>query len=209
MVGIGVSAVLPAGGPKKQKEWEKSPQAYFLTKAERAAWAAIQTDEEAKKFIAAYLAQRGEKFRADLDQRITMADKYLSFGKRKGSETLRGKVVILLGPPSRIDRKDKTELGRPEAPEVGDTYSNVGPGGGSTRVRIAPTIFTFTYEVAQLPKIPNPKRLALQIEQDPSSGKEKFSDEKEARLFEEMNETLAQASKLSAPESTPQAAPAP
>lgn len=207
IVGVGVSASMLAGGLKKFKEWERSPQAYFLTKAERVAWAAIQTDGKAEKFIAAYLAQRGEKFRTELDQRIAMADKYLSFGKRKGSETLRGKVVILLGPPSKIERKDKTELGRLQEPEVGDTYSNVGPGGGSTHIRIAPTIFTFTYEEAQLPKILNPKRLVLRIEQDPSSGKEKIPDEKEAQLFEEITETLAQASALSATGVTPPAAP--
>lgn len=207
IVGIAVSATGLAGGLKKQKEWAKSPQAYFLTKAERAAWDAIQTDGEAERFIVEYLAKRGERFRAELEQRIAQADKYLSFGKKKGSETLRGRIVILLGPPSKIERKDKTELGRLQEPEVGDTYSNVGPGGGSTHIRIAPSIFTFTYEEAQLPKILSQKRLVLHIEQDPSSGKEKVVDEKEARLLEEMTETLAQASVPSTPGVIPQAAP--
>jgi hypothetical protein len=36
----------------KYKDWDKSPEAYFLTPAERAEWKKIATDEEAQKFIA-------------------------------------------------------------------------------------------------------------------------------------------------------------
>jgi len=41
-----------------------------------------------------------------LKERIVVADKYFSVGKVKGSETLRGKVIILFGPPSAIDKSD-------------------------------------------------------------------------------------------------------
>ena len=40
-----------------------------------------------------------------LADRIAVADKYFSSGETKGSETLRGKVVIVFGPPSSIERE--------------------------------------------------------------------------------------------------------
>jgi hypothetical protein len=43
----------------KNKDWDKSPEAYFLTPAERTEWKKVATDEEADKFIALYYARRG------------------------------------------------------------------------------------------------------------------------------------------------------
>jgi len=42
----------------KYKDWDKGPEAYFLTSAERADWKNVQTDEDAEKFIAVYYAKR-------------------------------------------------------------------------------------------------------------------------------------------------------
>src|SRR5262249_35706429 len=88
----------------KYRSWDKSPDAYFLTSEERAQWKSVHTDSEAEKFVAGYFARRSPDLQAQLKERIAVADKYFSIGKVKGSETLRGKVIILFGPPSAIDR---------------------------------------------------------------------------------------------------------
>ena len=36
----------------KYKDWDRSPEAYFLTPAEQTEWKKVSTDEEAEKFIA-------------------------------------------------------------------------------------------------------------------------------------------------------------
>src|SRR5579864_2111106 len=81
---------LAGGLSKKYKNWDKSPEAYFLTSDERAQWKKIQTDADAQNFILDYKAKRGPEFEKLLAERVAAADKYLSAGETKGSETLRG-----------------------------------------------------------------------------------------------------------------------
>jgi GWxTD domain-containing protein len=101
--GLLLASSLTAGGlSKKMKEWPKSPQAYFMTHDEQREWKEIKTDAEAQKFIDEYLAKRGPDFQKMIQPRIEAADKYFSADGVKGSETMRGKVVVLFGPPSGI-----------------------------------------------------------------------------------------------------------
>src|SRR5205085_11985617 len=89
----------PSGA--KYSEWEKSPQAYFMTSAEHGQWISITTDEGADAFIKDFVAKRGgAAFTAEVDKRATMADKYLSVGKVHGSQTIAGKILIVFGAPS-------------------------------------------------------------------------------------------------------------
>jgi GWxTD domain-containing protein len=97
-----IAAPLLAGLSKKYKGWEKSPEAYFLTREENAQWKKIKSDEDAEKFVAQYHARRPAAFWEDFSQRVVAADKFFSAGSTKGSETLRGKVVILFGPPTSV-----------------------------------------------------------------------------------------------------------
>ena len=115
------AAALAAGGlSKRYKTWDKSPEAYFLTRDERAQWKKVRTDEEAQNFILDYKAKRGPDFQKMLDERIAAADKYFSAGETKGSETLRGKVIIVFGPPSGVDN-DLSKKGK-----KADISSNTG-----------------------------------------------------------------------------------
>jgi hypothetical protein len=98
--------VLAADSLGKYKDWENSPQAYFLTRAERAQWTTVHTEAEAEQFVNQYMASRGPGFAVDLAKRIANADKYLTIGKTPASQTLRGKVVVLLGPPSTFHVAD-------------------------------------------------------------------------------------------------------
>ena len=55
----------------KYKEWAASPQAYFMTKAERAQWAGVVTDADAEKFINDFVASRGPGFADMVTDRVT------------------------------------------------------------------------------------------------------------------------------------------
>jgi len=97
------SPVFADGLSKQYKRWDRSPEAYFLTNAERSEWKKVKTDQEAQNFVLDYKAKRGPEFETMLKERIAAADKYFSAGETKGSETLRGKVIIVFGPPSGVD----------------------------------------------------------------------------------------------------------
>lgn len=110
MIAIAITALTAPlfGGLSKFKDWDRSPQGSFMTKAEREQWAAIQSDAEAQTFVDRFLASRGgSEFAAEVANRAEMADKYLTVGKTQGSKTLRGKAIILFGPPSSLDVTDE------------------------------------------------------------------------------------------------------
>ncbi len=86
----------------KYKEWAKSPEAYFLTAAEKQEWSRIQSDADAEKFIAEYWAKRGgERFKEAITRRIAAADQQFKMRRQKGSESARGRIFIVLGNPSK------------------------------------------------------------------------------------------------------------
>jgi GWxTD domain-containing protein len=133
------TAAFAGGLSKKYKKWPKSPEAYFLTNAEKEAWKNVETNEQAEKFIQGYLDRRGPDFQKTLKKRIDEADKYFSANGTPGSETLRGKVVIVFGPPSSIT------TGQGEGADTGGrsvrnvmsspgASSGGGPGGGDSGV---------------------------------------------------------------------------
>ena len=101
------SALFGGGLSTVYKNWDRTPEAYFMTRAEREQWKTIKADDAAQKFIADYKARRGAEWEKTLAERVAAADKYFSSGKTKGSETLRGKVVIVFGPPSAVSQGKK------------------------------------------------------------------------------------------------------
>src|SRR5216684_4195047 len=124
---LSIAAMLPAFGASPDlKDWDRSPQGYFMTKAEHQEWSAIKTQEDAQHFIDQFLAKRGPNFAAEVSTRVEKADKYLTLGKLAGSKTLRGKVVILLGPPSTMDlspAEDRSAIHR-DSPAITGVYSS-------------------------------------------------------------------------------------
>ena len=71
----------------KYKGWEITPEAYFLTPAERAEWKQVTSDADAEKFIAIYFAKRGgDQFREGMKRRIAAADEQFKMQRQKGSE---------------------------------------------------------------------------------------------------------------------------
>ena len=87
----------------KYKDWPKSPEADFLTSEERSEWSAVASDEAAEKFIASYWAKRGgQRFKDEIARRIAAADEQFRSTRQKGSLSLRGRLLIVLGAPSRV-----------------------------------------------------------------------------------------------------------
>src|SRR4051794_34325532 len=131
------SSAFARGGLSKWKDWDQSPQGYFMTKAERADWANVKTDADAEKFVHDFLSKRPETFVKDVADRAAQADKYLTIGKLPGSKTNRGKVVVLLGPPQGLDvTTSSVTTTHHDSQMVGEAMSNMnaspdgGKGGG-------------------------------------------------------------------------------
>jgi GWxTD domain-containing protein len=126
-----LALALPAAadGLVKYKEWADSPQAYFLSKAERAKWATIASDADAEKFIAEYQAARGKGFAAAIQSRIDAADKTYANLRPKGARSAVGKTLILLGPPTSTERSTASEIKEKVDPTASDAV-NQGGGGG-------------------------------------------------------------------------------
>lgn len=157
------SVVFADGLSKQYKKWDRSPEAYFLTNAERAEWKKVKTDQEAQNFILDYKAKRGPGFETMLKERIAAADKYFSAGETKGSETLRGKVIIVFGPPSGIDNGNgKVKSGSTANSGINshgggkDDGVSLGSGGGGPLDYAAPhaqtPTFTISYDAQAAPK---------------------------------------------------------
>src|SRR6476646_1710625 len=86
----------------KYRGWDSLPEGYFMTRAERDQWSKIDTDADAGKFVADFRAKRPDNFQKEVADRAANADKYLTVAKTPGSKSLRGKIVILLGPPTQM-----------------------------------------------------------------------------------------------------------
>lgn len=103
--------------------WGDSPEAYFMTSSEELAWLHVLDKDEAEKFRADYWAKRGEAFHQEVLARIKAADQYFGLPDRKGSETEKGRVFMILGSPTQQYESRNAE-GRPGSPSA--TLGNFG-----------------------------------------------------------------------------------
>ena len=190
----------------KYQDWDTTPQSYFMTKAERAQWSGVRTEGEAETFVNAYLAARGPAFPDELAKRIAQADKYLTIGKTPGSQTLRGKVIVLLGPPTTFRQANREVEGPRSAPIV----SGMGGGGdrggqGASVADMAAAAerqgmsgksvreFTIGYEAKKLPPSFD-SDLTVIVQADQVTGKDKLADSKQQKDLDTLFEMVAQAS---------------
>jgi len=181
-------ALLLAISPKFQ-QWAESPQAYFMTKAERAEWAAITTDDAAQQFVDKFVASRGPDFIEEVKTRAAIADKYLTVGKTPGSRSLRGKVIIVLGPPSSMNVSQRVEKGEHSATVSG--YMNAAADGGPSIDDVSGAArregmsgkefrdFTFTY-----------RNLTVTVEADAITGADRVPDRKQETALQERFEEV-------------------
>jgi GWxTD domain-containing protein len=186
-----------AGGLSKYKGWDKTPQGYLMTAAERAQWASVKTDDEADKFVKDFLARRSPDFADQVNFAAAQADKYFTTGKTPGSRTERGRLVIILGPPSAMSKTDSPVRGALRTP-TGGAMTNMNEGGGGENSAGASVddyasaannagagdsmlhTYSFTYDASRLP----PKfggALDLVIAVDPG-GRERIDRKAQDRL---------------------------
>jgi hypothetical protein len=210
MLGLLFSVLAYGEALSKYKQWDSSPESFFMTRAERAEWATIRTDADAEQFVQKYLARRPASFSKEVAERAAAADKHLSFGGQAGSRTLRGKVVVLLGPPAGFTispRQIKSAGGAGASSSVGASMSAAGDGGRSGVMSVedmsnasnrkmagsrSVNDYIFTYAGGKLP-VKSDKDLVISVEVD-EKGSDKIRDRKALSELESQFEAVAAAS---------------
>jgi GWxTD domain-containing protein len=93
--------------PGIDERWAASPVRYLLTSREKVAWERITNPVERVEFVSLFWQERDpdpltteNEFRDEFENRVRFADAWFSGGEKKGSETDRGLVFALLGPPN-------------------------------------------------------------------------------------------------------------
>ncbi len=107
----------------ENRDWAKGPVQFIMTAEELATWNQVKTDADAKAFIDLFWARRDptpgtpqNEYQADFELRVKYADEHFAEGRRKGSLTDRARILILLGPPTRVERtgsSSSTGIGMP------------------------------------------------------------------------------------------------
>ena len=210
-----LSSVLAYGRElSKYKDWDSSPVSFFMTRAERAEWAMVKTDADAEQFVQKYLARRPASFAKEVAERAAAADKHLSFGGQMGSRTLRGKVVVLLGPPAGFTispRQVKRGSGGGASSSVNSSMNAAGAGDGGSAGGVmsvedmsdannrksragarSVNDYTFTYAGSKLP-VKSDKDLVIVVEVG-ENGSDKIRDRKTLSQLESLFEAVAAAS---------------
>jgi GWxTD domain-containing protein len=210
-IALCTTSLFAADLSRSYKEWLKTPMSYYLTDAEKKQWSALRSDAEAEQFIKDFIARHGgETFTHEVAQNAAQADKYLTVGKTPGSETLRGKMMILLGPTvaTAVTKKKMggdshispgTPIGDLSGPSVEDMHTAANDPGNSTTFV---TEYTYTYPAAALPAGYG-KPLKVKFEVEPEKNRDRlvgFGAEKE---LDKLYEMVAQAKLAAAKPATP------
>jgi hypothetical protein len=173
-----------------------------MTKTERAEWKAkVKTDADAEQFIKDFLAKRPATFAGDVAANAAAADKHLTVAGKAGSATLRGKLVILLGPPSSFTTKSHEVHG--DLSGSANMAIGAGKSGGGASVGDMMdarnrqvgnrTVFdyVFTYPAAKLP-VSRPKDLVVTVLVEGADGSDSIPDRKAAAELDDIFEAVAQ-----------------
>jgi len=200
----------------KYNNWPKSPEGYFMTKADRAAWSGLRSEAEAEAFVQKFVAARGgASFEAEVADRAKAADDHLGIAGDLASRSLRGKIVILLGPPASFTITQKTD--RNNTTSTNTALSGAGGSGGrggGSAVGLTPAdivdaqnqsdmttrivhLYNFTYAKETLPGHPS-KDMAFTVEVNPSTGEDRITDVRINKIVNELLESAAEA-RVSAP----------
>jgi len=95
--------------PVTDERWANGPVRYLMTRSEKFEWDRIGDSSERAEFVVKFWQARDpdpltpeNEFRAEFEKRISFSDAYFSVEEKRGSETDRGLVFALLGPPTYI-----------------------------------------------------------------------------------------------------------
>jgi GWxTD domain-containing protein len=191
-------------GLSKYKDWPNSPEGYFMTHAERYQWSKLDSDTDAEKFIADFVAKRPANFEKEVADRAANADKYLTVGNTRGSKSLRGKVIILLGVPTAMDSSEQTvtSSSKRDNPIVASAMSNFNAPGGAenmsdgTVVKEMSTqnsirIMHFNYQGA-VARTADRKAIDIYVEVQSATGKDRAASGSQAADLDSIFELVAQ-----------------
>jgi GWxTD domain-containing protein len=193
-----VLLLLAASGialPPDDEDWASSPEAYFLTKDERAEWKTIDSRDSRQKFIERYWLKRDptpgtgkNEFLELVLARIKTADVRFKIEKTPGSRTARGQVFIVLGSPARFqdDNAPKPLQDSPRRLGVGVTPLALVEGNETTS--------TWSYDPDRTPRILeviHRTNLQIKIVVEPSRHMDAIQD---PGLFNDVKETVARGS---------------
>jgi len=106
----------PNAADKPDERWADGPVKWILTPEETAAWSAVKSDTERAEFVEKFWQARNpdpgsedNRARAEFERRTAFADEYFRPDeKTRGSMTDAGMVFVLLGPPTRANRRPVT-----------------------------------------------------------------------------------------------------
>jgi len=133
----------------EHQDWADGPDGQLLTKKEMNEWEDLKTEAEAARFIDLFWARRDpnldtpvNEFRAEFAARVRHADENYGTESLRGALTERGKVLLLLGSPYRVQSAGPSETVLRMAGVTGTTTD------GSDSVRAGAE--TWEYDPARL-----------------------------------------------------------
>jgi GWxTD domain-containing protein len=189
----------------KYKDWDRTPEAYFLTPAERDEWKKVASDADAEKFIVIYFAKRGgDQFREGIKRRISAADEQFKMRRQKGSESARGRVFIVLGNPSKLQQARPT--GQTDVSATSDR--GLGDGAAPDIEARAAKPQIWIYEASKFDASWGIGELTIHFNVDEARGSDEISTEKDRLAADKAISTVASKS-IVAPNATGATAPAP
>ena|ERR671919_163920 len=93
------------------EDWAKTGEASFMTADERRAWERLDSPAAREEFKRAYWQRRDptpdterNEFQEETLDRVRRADERFGSPNRQGSQTARGVVFVVFGPPAEIGR---------------------------------------------------------------------------------------------------------
>jgi GWxTD domain-containing protein len=102
----------PALAPVGAEPGSAAVLRFIMTREEKDAWQRTSSSQEKGEFLTHFWQRRDpspatpeNEFREEIERRIQFADTRFAADEKKGSETDRGLVFVLLGPPSYIAQK--------------------------------------------------------------------------------------------------------
>lgn len=91
------------------EKWADGPVRFLMTKSERAEWQRLSDAAARAGFVTVFWQRRDttpetpeNEFRTEFERRVVFADSRFAQGEKGGSETDRGMVFVLMGPPSYV-----------------------------------------------------------------------------------------------------------
>jgi len=182
------------GQSRDSEDWASSPEAYFLTKGERAEWKALDSRDSRQRFIEQYWLKRDpspgserNEFKELVLGRIKIANERFRIEKTPGSRTARGLVFIVLGTPARVSDRNAP----PPPPDPGASRRAGQPLPSVGLVEGNETTSTWFYDPDRTPRILEVlgrPSLQLVIVVEPSRHMDSIQD---PGLFHEINEIVA------------------